>query len=101
MAATAAEVVKGKHSHYYKDVGHLKDIDVYRTLQLFGVTDQAVGHAIKKLLCAGGRGVKDTRRDIQEAIDTLQRRMEMYREDAVLDSDGDDLAWMVGPDSKP
>ena len=87
MADTDAVVVKSKHSHYYKSVAHLSDIDVYRTLALFGVTDQAVGHAVKKLLCAGGRGVKDTRRDIQEAIDTLQRRMEMYREDDAVASD--------------
>lgn len=78
---TAADVVKSKHSHYYKDVAQLAHVDVYRTLILFGVTDPCVQHAVKKLLCAGSRGVKDVRRDIQEAIDTLERRMEMYRED--------------------
>lgn len=71
-----------KHNHYFKDVSHLSEIDVYRVLQLFNVSDQALGHAIKKLLCAGQRGAgKDHRKDIQEAIDTLQRRLEMQDED--------------------
>lgn len=70
-----------KHPHYFKSVAHLAEVDVYRVLDLFGVTDQALGHAIKKLLVAGGRGVKDQRKDIQEAVDTLQRRLEMMDED--------------------
>lgn len=70
-----------KHPHYFKSVAHLAEVDVYRVLDLFGVTDQALGHAVKKLLVAGGRGVKDQRKDIQEAVDTLQRRLEMMDED--------------------
>lgn len=69
-----------KHGHYKKSVDGLKFVDVYRVLQLFGVTDQALGHAIKKLLVAGGRGVKDIGQDVQEAIDTLERWQEMQRE---------------------
>lgn len=71
-----------KHSHYHKDVTHLKSIDVYRTLELFGVTDQALGHAIKKLLCAGKRGAGKTfEQDVREAVDTLNRRLQMLAED--------------------
>lgn len=71
-----------KHNHYFKDVSKLQDVDVYRVLRLFGVTDQALGHAIKKLLVAGGRGAgKDIRQDVQEAIDTLQRWVEIDDED--------------------
>lgn len=71
-----------KHSHYHKDVEHLKTIDVYRTLELFGVTDQALGHAIKKLLCAGQRGAGKTfEQDVREAVDTLNRRLQMLAED--------------------
>ena len=62
-------------------MAHLGSVDVYRVLDLFGVTDQALGHAIKKLLVAGNRGVKDMDKDIQEAIDTLQRWQEMRAED--------------------
>lgn len=71
-----------KHSHYHKDVTHLKTIDVYRTLELFGVADQALGHAIKKLLCAGKRGAGKTfEQDVREAVDTLNRRLQMLAED--------------------
>ena len=72
-----------KHAHYFRSVAHLSEIDIYRLLDLFGVTDQALGHAIKKLVAPGGRGAgKDFRKDVQEAIDTLQRRLEMLDEDA-------------------
>jgi hypothetical protein len=71
-----------KHAHYFKDVSKLTEIDVYRVLALFNVTDQAIGHAIKKLLVAGGRGAgKDIGKDIQEAIDTLVRWQEMRKEE--------------------
>lgn len=70
-----------KHGHYSKNVSHLSAIDVYRVLSLFGVTDQAIGHAIKKLLCPGQRGAKTKRQDIQEAIDTLERWRAMEDED--------------------
>lgn len=70
-----------RHSHYRKDVSHLDTIDVYRVLQLFGVTDPCLQHAAKKLLCAGQRGAKTQDQDIQEAIDTLHRYQEMQKED--------------------
>lgn len=70
-----------KHAHYFKDVSKLNSIDVYRVLELFGVTDQALGHAIKKLLVAGGRGAgKSIEKDIEEAIVSLQRCLQMKRE---------------------
>lgn len=72
-----------KHAHYFRNVAHLTEVDVYRVLELFNVTDQALGHAIKKLLAPGGRGAgKDFRKDVQEAIDTLTRRLEMLDEDS-------------------
>jgi len=73
--------VKNKHSHYFKSVDGLDRIDVYRVLQLYNVTDPCFQHAVKKLLVAGGRGAgKDVSKDIQEAIDTLQRWQEMQNE---------------------
>lgn len=72
-----------KHSHYFKPVSGLSHIDVYRVLDLFKVTDPCIGHAVKKLLVAGGRGAgKDVNKDIQEAIDCLERWKEMRSEDA-------------------
>ena len=71
-----------KHSHYFKDVSHLKDIDVYRVLKLFNVTDPCVQHAVKKLLVAGGRGAgKDIERDLREAVDSINRALQMIAED--------------------
>lgn len=70
-----------KHSHYFKDVSNLLEIDVYRVLKLFDVTDPCIQHAVKKLLCAGGSGVKDVDKDVHEAIDSLLRYEEMRKED--------------------
>ncbi len=69
------------HEHYFKDVTHLKTIDVYRVLDLFNVSNPCIQHAVKKLLCSGQRGVKDTRQDVQEAITSLVRCLEMQTED--------------------
>lgn len=72
------------HSHYYKDVTHLKTVDVYRVLKLFNVTDPCIQHAIKKLLVAGGRGAgKNTERDLREAVDSINRALQMIAEDDV------------------
>ena len=68
------------HSHYFKDVSNLKHIDVYRVLILFDVTDPCLQHAVKKLLCAGNRGVKDELKDVQEAISSLTRYLEIKTE---------------------
>lgn len=73
--------MKEFHSHYYKDVTGLKIIDVYRVLSLFGVTNPCIQHATKKLLVTGARGHKDAYRDVQDAIDTLERWKEMHSED--------------------
>lgn len=70
-----------KYKHYYKDVKHLDAVDVYRVLELFNVTDPCLQHAIKKLLCAGNRGAKDEERDVEEAIDTLGRYLDMRVEE--------------------
>ena len=71
-----------KHGHYRKEVSHLGYVDVYRVLDLYQVTDPCIQHAIKKLLVAGGRGVKDAEKDISEAMDALARWQEMQKENA-------------------
>jgi len=73
-----------EHSHYYKDVSHLRTIDVYRVLSLFNVNDPCIQHAVKKLLVAGGRGAKDAAKDVQEAIDSLKRWAIMRQEDDAI-----------------
>lgn len=69
------------HDHYKKDVRHLDMIDVYRVIELFEVTHPALQHALKKVLCAGDRGAKDWEKDVQEAIDSLNRALQMRAED--------------------
>lgn len=73
-----------KHPHYYKKCPY-EEIDIYRVLELFNVTDPCIAHAVKKLLVAGGRGSKDISQDVQEAIDTLERFKEMRIEDNLGD----------------
>jgi hypothetical protein len=47
---------------------------------VYGITDPAQQHAIKKLLRAG-RSVKSFRRDVEEVISTLNRLLEMMEEE--------------------
>lgn len=73
---------KRKHAHYFKDLTGIAELDVYRLLRLYKITDQAIGHAIKKLMVAGGRGAgKDVSVDIRESIETLERWEELEAED--------------------
>lgn len=69
-----------KYNHYYRDVSHLEKIDIYRFCQLFGVTGP-LEHALKKIACAGNRGAKDFYKDLYEAIDSINRAIEMRQED--------------------
>lgn len=73
-----------KHSHYKKDIRHLSMLDIYRFLKLFNVNDPAIQHAIKKLALGGGRGAKDIEKDYREAIDSVERALQMIAEDAAL-----------------
>lgn len=64
------------HNHYHKKISS-DTIDVYTVLKVFNVEDQAIGHAIKKLLAGGERGVKSKTQDWQEAIDSIKRAIEL------------------------
>lgn len=69
-----------KYSHYFKHCPY-EYVDVYRVLELFDVSNPELAHAIKKLLVAGGRGHKNITKDVQEAIDSLERWKEMRQEE--------------------
>jgi hypothetical protein len=75
---------KTKHSHYKKDVKHLDYIDVYRIIDLYKLDDPCFQHALKKILVPGARGHKDLTKDINDIIDTMQRKLEMLAEDDKL-----------------
>jgi len=56
------------------------EIDVYDVLEVFDVHCPARQHALKKVLFAGLRGKCDTIQDLDEAIQSLQRAVELERE---------------------
>jgi len=53
------------------------NVDVYAVLKAFNVEDQAVGHCIKKLLCAGQRGKGSYKDDLVGAMAALNRAIDM------------------------
>ena len=74
-----------RYTKYFKNVEHLKQIDIYRVLRLFVVTDHELGHAVKKILLSGNRtGGKPKIVDITEAINSLTRWLDLEEEDARL-----------------
>jgi len=73
-----------KHVKGYKEGVAYGKVDVYAVLEAFGVTCPAVAHAVKKLLCPGTRGGKDTKQDIQEARDAIDRALEIEEARMVL-----------------
>ena len=66
---------------YIVDISKYNKLDIYRILSLYNVTNPCLQHSIKKLLCAGKRGVKNQIQDINEAILSLKRFVEMLGED--------------------
>ena len=77
--------MKENHNHYFKPCPY-DTLDVYRVINIFGVFDPCIQHALKKLLCSGVRGHKDQAKDIQDVIDTLERWKQMRKEDAEITS---------------
>ena len=77
--------MKENHNHYFKPCPY-DTVDVYRVINIFGVSDPCIQHALKKLLCSGVRGYKDQSKDIQDVIDTLERWKQMREEDDKITS---------------
>jgi len=63
-------VIKGKN-------GNTTTVDVYDVLKAFNVTNPALQHLIKKALCVGIRGHKDSSTDLQDIIDSAIRAKEL------------------------
>lgn len=59
--------------------GDSVEVDVYAVLVAFGVTCPATQHAIKKLLCAGGRGKGDRVSDLTGALAAVNRAVELAK----------------------
>ena len=57
-------------------------IDVYDVLTAFDVRNPAVQHAVKKLLAPGQRGTKDLLTDLREAMQSIERAIQIEEERA-------------------
>jgi transcription termination factor NusB len=79
QATRVSDPVNSIGSYYAKFYKGIK-IDPYRIFDLYGISNGAQQHAIKKLLRAG-ESVKDLERDIDETIDSLRRWKDMLAED--------------------
>ena len=78
------ESMSFKYPKYYKDVSQLTEVDVYAVHKLYDIQDPSgcIHHASKKLLLSGVRtGGKSKYKDIKEARDTLNRWLEMNKDD--------------------
>ena len=60
-------------------------VDVYRVLEAYAVACPCVGHAVKKLLCAGLRDKGDRLQDLTEALESVGQAivLEKQRRDHV------------------
>lgn len=66
-----------KRSKYHVQIRPGVYVDVYDVLHAFGVTNPGDQHAIKKMLMPGKRGHKDAIEDRREAIQSLERAIEL------------------------
>ena len=57
--------------------GQIVEVDVYAVLKAFNVTCPARQHAVKKILCTGERGKGDYLQDMREAIEALERGLDL------------------------
>lgn len=82
QALLARDMKISKYTRYidYVDASgksHKVPIDVYSVLKAFDVRCPATQHAAKKVLCTGIRGHKDALTDLNEAIASIERAIEL------------------------
>jgi hypothetical protein len=76
-------------------------VDVYDVLRAFVVTDPAIQHALKKLLCPGVRGAKGMRRDLEEAVQSIERAIDAIKAEEVFGEEIDAEFEIVPPADPP
>lgn len=69
-----------KRNKYMREVKPGVWCDVYDILRAWNVTDQAHAHALKKMLCPGTRGHKDTLEDYKDIVASCNRALELHKE---------------------
>ena len=84
-----------------EDQGFTINVDVYDVLRAFAVTDPAIQHAIKKLLCTGIRGHKDSRQDLEEAVQSIERALDAVKVEELLTRPIDAEFEIVPPADPP
>lgn len=73
------------HDHYFIDVSGYERVDVYRLIDLAGITCPVAQHVFKKAFATGKRGHKSLRKDWQDIADSANRRLRMLDEDAKIE----------------
>ena len=73
---------KNKYSRKIKTISlgnadHAIYADVYDVLTAFEVVNPAMAHAVKKMLAPGQRGAKGTIQDMREAVESIERAIEL------------------------
>lgn len=72
--------LENNRSKYHREIKKGVLVDVYDVLSAFEVINPAMQHALKKMLEPGKRGVKDTVQDMKEAIQSIERAIELEQE---------------------
>lgn len=72
--------LENNKSKYHREIKKGVFVDVYDVLSAFEVVNPAMQHGLKKMLAPGKRGVKDTIQDMKEAIQSIERAIELERE---------------------
>lgn len=60
--------------------GDTVQVDVYRVLDAFEVTDPALQHLIKKALCAGLRGHKCKAEDLMDIVGSAKKALTLHND---------------------
>jgi hypothetical protein len=64
------------YPHYFRETPNTTHVDINWFLEAWGV-GHTVGHAVKKLMCLGQRGVKGKLQDLEEARNSINRALEL------------------------
>lgn len=73
------EELEANKNNYQREIKSGVFVDVYDVLKAFNVVNPAMAHAIKKMLAPGQRGAKDTIQDMKEAIQSIERAIELEK----------------------
>jgi hypothetical protein len=78
LLETDSRYVTSPRNKYDREIAPGIYCDVYDVLRAFNVTDQALGHLIKKALAVGQRGHKDASEDYRDILASAKRANEQY-----------------------